>query len=306
MMLFHYSFMLPALVFCLILAGIHTYFGYHIVERGVIFVDLSLSQIAALGASVAILFGWGDEAPTLSFLVSLGFTLAGSVLFAFLRKTQKTAPLEALIGITYAGAIAISLLVLEKSATGTEHIKEMLVGTILTVSWRDVIQMGILVFVVGLIHFIFRNRFFLISEKPEQAEKSNLRIWIWDILFYATFGIVVTSSVKLAGVLLVFSLLIIPAISAMVLVKGTVRRITAGWILGLIGCILGLEASMRADTAAGPTIITTLLVILITISLISPLIKKMNVRNNKGKINEPQLSSGRIKSVSTEEQQLQL
>jgi zinc/manganese transport system permease protein len=124
MMIFHYPFMLPALAVCLILAGIHTYFGYHIVQRGVIFVDLSLSQIAALGASVALLLGWGDEAPLKAFAVSLAFTFGGAVLFAFLRRSQKIVPMEALIGIAYAGAIAVSLLVLEKSATGTEHIKE--------------------------------------------------------------------------------------------------------------------------------------------------------------------------------------
>ncbi|HEX2955412.1 MAG TPA: metal ABC transporter permease [Chitinispirillaceae bacterium] len=273
MMLFHYSFMLPALVFCLILAGIHTYFGYHIVERGVIFVDLSLSQIAALGASVAVLFGWGEESPALSFLVSLCFTLAGSVLFAFLRKSQKTAPMEALIGITYAGAIAVSLLVLEKSATGTEHIKEMLVGTILTVSWHDTILMALLVFVIGIIHFFIRKKLFLISEDPEKAGKQGLKIWWWDIVFYATFGVIVTYSVKIAGVLLVFSLLIIPAISAMISVKGTARRVIFGWIFGLIGCIAGLELSMRFDSAAGPSIITTLLVIMLAVASLR-LIKK--------------------------------
>lgn len=276
MMLLHYSFMLPALVFCLILAGIHTYFGYHIVERGVIFVDLSLSQIAALGASVAILFGWGDESPTQSFLVSLGFTLAGSVLFAFLRK-QKKAPMEALIGITYAGAIAISLLVLEKSATGTEHIKEMLVGTILTVSWHDVLQMGLIVLFTGILHFFLRNKLFLISKNPQQAEKQGLQIWWWDILFYATFGIVVTYSVRIAGVLLVFSLLIIPAISALLSVRGTTRRVVFGWMFGLIGCVLGLEASMRGDSAAGPSIIVTLLVLLQLFVGIVFLVKKIKL-----------------------------
>ncbi|HEX3019606.1 MAG TPA: metal ABC transporter permease [Chitinispirillaceae bacterium] len=275
MMLFHYSFMLPALIFCLLLAGIHTYFGYHIVQRGVIFVDLSLSQIAALGASVAILFGWGEQSPTLSFIVSLGFTLAGSVLFAFLRKSQTTAPMEALIGITYAGAIAISLLVLEKSATGTEHIKEMLVGTILTVSWRDVYQMGLLVFIIGLIHFFIRKKLFLISENPEQAEKQGIKVWWWDIVFYATFGIIVTYSVKIAGVLLIFSLLIIPAIAAMISTAGTGHRVFYGWIFGLIGCIAGLEISMRLDSAAGPSIITTLIVLLLLCSAVTPLVKKL-------------------------------
>jgi zinc/manganese transport system permease protein len=272
MMLFHYSFMLPALAICLILAGIHTYFGYHIVERGVIFVDLSLSQIAALGASVAILLGWGENAPIRSFLVSLGFTLGGAVLFAFLRKSQKAAPMEALIGITYAGAIAVSLLVLEKSATGTEHIKEMLVGTILTVSWHDVLQLGLIVLAVGIIHWLSRNKFFLISECPEKAAQQKLRLWWWDIVFYATFGVVVTSSVKVAGVLLIFSLLIIPAIAAMISTSGTVRRVVFGWVIGLVGCVLGLEFSLRGDFAAGPSIITTLLVIILLCAGIKPII----------------------------------
>jgi zinc/manganese transport system permease protein len=273
MMLFHYSFMLPALAVCLILAGIHTYFGYHIVRRGVIFVDLSLSQIAALGASVAILLGWGENAPTLAFIVSLGFTLGGAVLFAFLRKSQNVAPMEALIGITYAGAIALSLLVLEKSATGTEHIKEMLVGTILTVSWYDVLQLGVLVFAVGVVHVVTRKKLFLVSEQPQEAEKMGVRIWWWDIVFYATFGLAVTSSVKVAGVLLVFSLLIIPAVSAMICVAGTSRRIVFGWLFGIAGCVAGLEASLRFDCAAGPAIITTLLVLLILSALVAGNIK---------------------------------
>ena len=273
MMILHYSFMFPALAVCLILAGIHTYFGYHIVERGVIFVDLSLSQIAALGASVAILMGWGENAPLLNFCVSLAFTLGGAVLFAFLRKSQNKAPMEALIGITYAGAIAISLLVLEKSATGTEHIKEMLVGTILTVSWHDVLQLGAIVISVGIIHWLARKKLFMISEDPDNAAQSGARLWLWDIVFYATFGIVVTSSVKVAGVLLIFSLLIIPAVTAMLSTSGTVRRVVFGWVFGLVGCVLGLEASLRGDFAAGPSIIATLLALLLLCAGIVPLVR---------------------------------
>jgi zinc/manganese transport system permease protein len=296
MMLFHYSFMIPALIFCLILAGIHTYFGYHIVERGVIFVDLSLSQIAALGSSVAIIFGWGDESPTMSFLVSLGFTFAGSVLFALLRKMQNHAPMEALIGISYAGAIAISLLVLEKTATGTEHIKEMLIGTILTVSWKNVIGMGILVLVVGVIHFAARKKLFMISENPELAEKKGIRVWLWDIVFYATFGIIVTSSVKIAGVLMVFSLLIIPAISAMLCVRGMAKRITLGWVIGLAGCTMGLEVSLRADSAAGPTIITTLLCLLVAIAVVSSFVKRAG-REGKNNIFEEQKKEAGVPQI---------
>ncbi len=275
MMLFHYSFMYPALAVCLVLAGIHTYFGYHIVERGVIFVDLSLSQIAALGASVAILMGWGENAPFLNFCVSLAFTLGGAVLFAFLRKHQNKAPMEALIGITYAGAIAVSLLVLEKSATGTEHIKEMLVGTILTVSWHDVLQLGAIVLAVAVIHWIARKRFFAISENPDEAARRRVRLWWWDIVFYASFGVVVTSSVKVAGVLLIFSLLIIPAVTAMISTNGTIRRVVFGWVFGLVGCVLGLEVSLRADFAAGPSIIATLLGLLLICVGVAPLVKRL-------------------------------
>ena len=280
MILFHYAFMLPALVVCLILAGIHTYFGYHIVQRGVIFVDLSLSQIAALGASVALIVGWGDEAPLKAFCVSLGFTLGGAVLFAFLRRSQKVVPMEALIGITYAGAIALSLLILEKSATGTEHIKEMLVGTILTVSWHDVLQLGTIVVGVGAIQWFARKKLFVISENPEMASQQKLRLWLWDIIFYATFGIVVTSSVKVAGVLLIFSLLIIPAVTAMISTKGTIKRIVFGWVIGILGCVLGLEVSLRGDCAAGPSIIATLLMLLLLCAGAAPIVKKLgSVRN---------------------------
>jgi len=263
MQIFHYSFMWPALVACTILAGIHTYFGYHVVRRGVIFVDLSLSQIAALGTSVALLFGWGENAPAQTYIMSLGFTLAGAVLFAVLRKSKNIVPLEALIGITYAGAIAISLLVLEKSATGTEHIKEMLVGTILTVSWHDTLQLGLVAGAVGIAHFLLRKTFFLISENPEVAENKSLKLWWWDIIFYATFGIVVTSSVKIAGVLLIFSLLIIPAVAAALNVSKAMHRVIFGWLFGTIGCLLGLEMSLRFDCAAGPAVIGTMLVLLL-------------------------------------------
>lgn len=251
--------MFPSIAVCLILAGIHTYFGYHIVKRGVIFVDLSLSQIAALGACIALLFGWGENAPFQTFIMSLVFTLAGAILFAFLRKSQNIVPMEALIGITYAGTIALSLLVLEKMTVGTEHLKEMLVGTILTVSWSDVLQLGVIVTVVTFIHWLSRKKLFMITEEPEKASQSNLRVWWWDVVFYATFGIVVTSSVKIAGVLLIFSLLTIPAVTAVICTHGTFKRVIIGWVFGITGCLMGLEFSLLADFTAGTSIIATLL-----------------------------------------------
>jgi zinc/manganese transport system permease protein len=221
--------------------------------------------------------GWGENAPFLNFCVSLAFTMGGAVLFAFLRKSQNKAPMEALIGISYAGAIAVSLLVLEKSATGTEHIKEMLVGTILTVSWHDVLQLAAIVLAVGIIHWLARKKLFMISEDPGKAAQQRLRMWWWDVVFYATFGVVVTSSVKVAGVLLIFSLLIIPAVTAMISLKGTIKRVVFGWAFGLIGCVLGLEFSLRGDFAAGPSIIATLLGLLLICTACVSLVKRLRI-----------------------------
>lgn len=262
-MIFQYHFMITALMVCLILTGIHTYLGYHVVKRGVIFVDLSLAQVAALGSSVGVLLGWGTEFPVQNYIISLSFTLLGALLFVLFRSKKEIIPIETLIGITYAGAIALSLIVLERSATGTEEIKEMLSGSLLTVSPKELLFIAVLYSMIGFIHWLSRKELLLVTEKPEEARKKGLKIWWWDFVFYATFGFVVTSSVKVAGVLLVFAFLIIPAVAAMIIVNGTVKRIVFGWIFGVLGCLGGLEMSMRLDWSAGPTIVTVFLILLI-------------------------------------------
>lgn len=262
MMIFQYHFVITALLVCLILTGIHTYLGYHVVRRGVIFVDLSLAQVAALGSSVGMLLGWGSQFPIQNYIISLCFTLLGAFLFVLFRSNHEKVPIEALIGITYAGAIALSLVVLERSATGTEEIKEMLTGSILTVSSKELLFITILYTVVGLIHWLARKQLLLVTESPDDARKNGLKIWWWDFLFYATFGFVVTSSVKVAGVLLVFAFLIIPSVAAMLAVEGTLKRIIFGWIFSAVGCLSGLELSLRLDWSAGPTIVTVFLMLL--------------------------------------------
>lgn len=262
MLLFQYPFMLTALALCLALTGIHTYLGYHVVKRGVIFVDLSLAQVAALGAAVGLLLGWGDS-PVKSYLISLAFTLMGATLFAFFRTKKEKVPVEALIGITYAGAAAISLLVLEKAATGTDELKEMLVGSLLTASSRELIFISCLYAVIGTIHALGRKALFAITEDAEAAGAAGRKVWFWDFLFYTTFGFVVTSSVKVAGVLLVFAFLVIPAVSAVITTEGTLKRLLYGWAFGMIGCVWGLELSLRMDWPAGPSVVVAFLVQLI-------------------------------------------
>ena len=207
-----------------------------------------------------------------NYLISLAFTFLGAILFVLFRKVNEKVPVEAFIGITYAAAIALSLLVLEKSATGTEDIKEMLTGAILTVSPKELTFIAVLYSTIGLIHWLVRKKLLLVTENTELAQANGLKIWWWDLVFYATFGFVVTSSVRVAGVLLVFAFLIIPTVAAIIATHGTTKCLIFGWIFGLIGCVGGLELSLRMDWSAGPTIIAVFLVLLISTGLIKKLI----------------------------------
>src|SRR5216684_1818311 len=175
------EFLLPAFVASLILTGIHAYLGVHVVERGVIFVDLALAQIAALGATMAILIGM-DPHGTASYWMSLGFTFIGALIFSFVRSKQKRIPLEAFIGITYAVASAAAIIAMSKATGETEHLKDMLVGNILAVSKHDVIKTAILYGCVGLFHFVFRKKFLAISLNHNHAEESGINVKLWDFL----------------------------------------------------------------------------------------------------------------------------
>src|SRR6202171_2468011 len=216
----------------LILTGIHAYLGVHVVERGVIFVDLALAQIAALGATMAILIGM-DPHGVSAYWMSLGFTFIGALIFTLVRSRQKRIPLEAFIGITYAVASAAAILTMSKATGETEHLKDMLVGNILAVSKHDVIKTAVLYGCVGLFHLIFRKKFLAISLSHRTGEQPpNMNVRLWDFLFYASFGFVVTSSVAIAGVLLVFCYLIVPSVGAMLFADRIGTRLVIGWTMG--------------------------------------------------------------------------
>jgi zinc/manganese transport system permease protein len=266
MLLLQYPFALSALGLCLLLTGVLSFFGYHVVRRGVIFVDLALAQVASLGACVGFLIGWGEAKPIATFLLSLGFTFMGALLFSWFRG-RKALPIEALIGVTYAGAMALSLIVLEKSATGSEELKEMLVGSILTVPPRIVGLAAGIFAAVGAVLFLARRPLFAITEAPEEARKRGYKLWVWDFLFYTAFGVVVTFSVRVAGVLLVFAFLIVPSLASLLALPGSAasgawKRVAFGWGFGTVGCLAGLEASLRLDWSAGPTIVSAFILLL--------------------------------------------
>ncbi len=259
------SFLILPFIASLILTGIHAYLGVHVVERGVIFVDLALAQIAALGATVAILVGM-DPHGNAAYWMSLAFTFIGALIFSFVRSRHKRIPLEAFIGISYAVASAAAIIAMSKATGETEHLKDMLVGNILAVSKHDVIKTAILYGCIGLFHFIFRKKFLAISMHHDDAEApANVRLW--DFLFYASFGFVVTSSVAIAGVLLVFCYLIVPSVGAMLFADRIGKRLAIGWTMGTLVSALGCYCSVFFDTPTGATIVVTFGAVLVCMAL---------------------------------------
>lgn len=264
--------LIPAFVASLILTGIHAYLGVHVVERGVIFVDLSLAQIAALGTTVAYLAGF-DLHSTAAWLFSLGFTFLGAAIFALSRVHRETRiPQEAVIGIVYAVSAAAAILVMSKATQETEHLKEMLVGNILSVTWPELGKTAALYALVGLFHFVFRERFLLISMNGAEAERRGWNVRFWDFLFYVSFGFVVTSSVAIAGVLLVFCFLIVPSVAAMMFSERLGPRLAIGWTMGALVSAGGVGLSFALDLPTGAAIVATFGAALLLLALVRPFV----------------------------------
>jgi zinc/manganese transport system permease protein len=271
------AFLAAPFVASLILTGIHAYLGVHVVERGVIFVDLSLAQIAALGATIALLMPsitGGDPHAPIVYWISLGFTFIGAFVFSTIRSRRARIPQEAIIGICYAVASAAAILAMSKATSESEHLKDMLVGNILAVSWQEVRKTALLYGAVGTFHYIFRHKFLAISMDPKRAEAEGVSLRLWDFLFYASFGFVVTSSVAIAGVLLVFCYLIVPSVAAMLYAERIGKRLAIGWSMGTLVSALGVYLSLQLDLPTGATIVCTFGLVLIVMAVVRPLIQR--------------------------------
>jgi zinc/manganese transport system permease protein len=273
------SFLAAPFAASLIIAGIHAYLGVHVVERGVIFVDLSLAQIAALGATIALLLPFTGQDPhgTGVYWSSLVFTLVGAAIFATIKSRRARIPQEALIGISYAVASAATILAMSKATSESEHLKDMLVGNILAVSWDEVAKTAALYGAIGIFHYVFRKKFLAISLDHEAAVAQGLSVRFWDFLFYASFGFVVTSSVAIAGVLLVFCYLIVPSVAAMLYGESIGARLAIGWTMGTIVSALGVYLSLAFDLPTGATIVCTFGLVLIVMAAARPLLRRRPV-----------------------------
>jgi zinc/manganese transport system permease protein len=239
----------------LVLTAIHAWFGLHVLARGVVFVDLSLAQMAALGLTVAILAGHGVQSDG-GYWYALAFALAGAILFALVRAYEHRIQQEAIIGIVYAVSASLAVLALDRAPQGAEHIKQLMIGSILTVTPQEVGAIAALYMLIGLVHFAFRRALVDVSFEPQLAAARGRRVFFWDVVFYGSFALVVTSSVRVAGVLLVFAYLIVPAALAGVLTAALRRRLVVAWALGALLTAAGLVASWEWDLPTGPAIVS--------------------------------------------------
>jgi zinc/manganese transport system permease protein len=263
---------------CLVLTGIHAYLGFHVIAREVVFVDIALAQIAAVGATAAFLFGYDLETWE-SYAFGLGFTVLGALVLALTRSRERQVSQEAVIGVVYAVSSAGAVLLADRSPHGAEHLRGMLVGSILSVSGSQVLKVAALYALVGAFHWLCRRPFFLISTDPAAAYRAGWPVRGWDFLFYASFGVVVTSSVRVAGVLLVFSYLIVPALAGILLGGGIAARLFIGWAFGTGVSVLAMIASAALDLPTGATVVcafgVTLLVLGVFVKLTGRSVRTM-------------------------------
>jgi len=245
---------------CLVVTGIHVYLGIHVISRKVIFVDIALAQIAAVGAIVAFLLGH-DPKSEAAYFFSLGFAILAAAIFALTRTKRERVPQEAVIGLTYATASATAILLADISPHGAEHLHDLLAGSIVWVTPQQILKTAILYALIGIFHYLFRARFLMISLKPEEAFARGIPVRLWDFLFYLSFGVVITSAVQIAGVLLVFCYLVAPAVFAVMFFDDLKRRLITGWCMASLVSAVGLFFSY--DRPSGPTIMVCFAVALI-------------------------------------------
>ncbi|MGH9463580.1 MAG: iron chelate uptake ABC transporter family permease subunit [Vicinamibacteria bacterium] len=246
--------LLPPFVACLVLMGIHVYLGLHVVSRGVIFVDLALAQIAGLGATFAFLLGY-EPSGMAGYVYSLIFAFIAAAVFSGLRLSEQRIPKEAIIGISFAVASATTILIADRAPQGAEFVEAMLTGALLWAPWSLIGKTAVAYVLIGLFHWHYRKRFLALSLEPERAETEGWSVRWWDFLFYISFGLVITYSVPMAGILLVFSFLIIPTVIAMLFARSIIGRLVVGWMVGTLVSMVGLTLSFAYDLPSGPAVV---------------------------------------------------
>lgn len=267
--------LLPPLVACIVLTAIHTYLGLHVVTRGIIFIDIALAQLAALGLTFAVWLGFEVDSMA-AYTIGLSVAVLGAFFFSFFR-SQKI-PQEAIIGVTFAVAQALSILLISKTPHGSEHLQYILNGSILWVHWDTIIYVAIIYACLGGIHYWANKKLWLISKNAPQAKAQGIKLWKWDLLFYVTFAVIITSSVQIAGILVVFSFLIVPAIVGILFCQKLRGQLITGWSVGILASLLGLGSSYAWDFPTGASIVSALGMVLLLTFIVYKRIKSFSVK----------------------------
>jgi zinc/manganese transport system permease protein len=245
-----------------VLVLIHAYLGVHVLRRRIVFADLALAQLSALGATVAFANGY-PPASAPGFAYALLFTAIGAALLTLLRRLSHLVSQEALVGVLYVAATAATILVVDRSPQGAEHVKKILVGSILTVGPTELANFAALYAAIGLLHWLLRRPLLAVATETRPAGRSTLSVSVWDFVFFLSFGIVVTSSVTTAGVLLVFSLLIVPAVIGFIFARDVRVVLAIAWAAGIIASAVGLGAAYALDLPTGAAMVTACALLLV-------------------------------------------
>jgi len=248
-------FLAPPIVSCIILAGILSYFGNHILSRGIIFIDIAVAQIAALGTMIGILLGFAENSVNAQ-LVSYIFTIIILGIFSLMRVRDQVLPQEAIIGIFYCIALGMALLLAEKIPGGSNYITKTITGNVLWVTWKSILNCILLFIPVMLIHLVFGSRMKDVTNGAKEVSDSILRTRVYDLIFYITFGIVIVKAVPVMGIFLVFILLIGPASIARIYFNDWRKRIIWSWIIGSAGSLIGIYLSYTLNISNGPAIVS--------------------------------------------------
>jgi zinc/manganese transport system permease protein len=270
--MFQLPFMVQALVACVLLAVVLSYFGVHVVSRGIVFIDLALAQISSAGVAFAMLTG-GDPQ-----LFALGFTLVGAVGLSLIQSNNKRVPQEAIIGIIYAVASASAILMLAKTPHGDADVTEVLFGNILAVTPAQITQMAIMFGAVGLFHLLFHRKFFELSFGRPEEEKASTKpspLNLWNMLFYISLALVISNAIGAAGVLQVFSYLIVPAVCALLLFRGLLPVLITAMGTAVLASVAGLAASYTYDFPPGASIVACFGLIFLACALLSGILAKV-------------------------------
>ncbi len=279
-MLDNLVFLAPPIVACILMAGVLSYFGNHILSRGIIFIDIALAQIAALGSMIGLLLGFAEGSSSVA-LISLLFTLIVVGIFAMTKFEKQVIPQEAIIGIIYGIGLGVAMLLAEKIPGGSDYITKTITGNILWVTWDSVLNCGVVFGAIAVVHFYLRKHFIKISESKENLPYPMHKIRLFELLFYLTFGVVVVHAVPIGGIFLVFVLLIAPTAMATLFTQNWNQRFIWSWIIGIIGSIAGIYISYEMNISNGPAIVCLLGITVFLLAFLKIIIQKSGRSENK-------------------------